>query len=170
MKPLASYAAASALLFAVSAVLAQTPAGERVATLRVIEGNVLLSDATGLSSGEDAAPLLKGSRVITTANSQATVVYRDGCEVTLKANQRLEIDVDRPCKERIAQAQSIFLEPAGMALAAGGAAAGGGAAAAVLGGALAGTTGIVAGVAGVAGLGGLAALASGRGDSTVSPN
>jgi len=37
--------------------------------------------------------------------------------VTLEANQRLEIDSDLPCGERILLAQSIFLEPGGLAIA-----------------------------------------------------
>lgn len=141
------------------------PKGKEVALLKSVEGNVLVSQASGLSSGDEAARLPEGSRVITTANSKAVVRYDDGCEVELKPNQRLEIDIDKPCKERIVQAHSILLEPGGMALAAGSAGATGGAAAAILGGSVATSAGL-----GVAGLTGMAALANARQENAASPN
>ena len=60
---------------------------------------------------------MSGPRVITTANSEVTVVYDNGCEVQLKENQRFEVQVGKPCSALIAQAQSILLEPAGAATA-----------------------------------------------------
>lgn len=141
-----------------------TPIGTPVARLRGVVGNVLVSGESGLSSAEESVALLEGSRVITTAEAKAVVVYRDGCEVALEANQRLEIENDLPCSERILLAQSIFLQPGG--LAAGAAGATGGAAAAVLGGALP-AAGLAAGTAGLAGL---ATLAANRDDNPVSPN
>ncbi len=143
-----------------------TPVGTSVAHLRGVEGNVLVSGESGLSSVEGPVALLEGSRVITTAGGKADVVYKDGCEVSLGPNERLEIENDLPCDERILLAQSIFLQPGGLALAAGAAGAAGGAAAAVLGGALP-----VAGLAaGTAGLAGLATLVAARDDNPVSPN
>lgn len=139
-----------------------TPIGTPVARLRGIEGNVLVSGETGLSSAEGAVRLLEGSRVITTAESRAVVVYDDGCEVTLEANQRHEVERDLPCGERILLAHSIFLEPGGIALAAGAAGAGG-AAAAILGGTLP-AAGLAAGTVG------LAALVAERDHTPVSPN
>lgn len=152
-----------------------TPEGTAVARLRKVEGNVLVSGKSGLSSAEGPVPLQEGARVITTAESSAVVVFNDGCEVTLQANQRLEVESDRPCKERILLAQSIFLEQgslvlgaaAGSAGAAGAGAAGaaGSATAAVLGGAVPG-----AGLAAGTGLAGLAALVDTRESSPASPN
>lgn len=143
-----------------------TPYGTPVARLRAVVGNVLVSDEDGLSSAEESVALTEGSRVITTAESKAVVVYRDGCEVVLEANQRLEIDSDLPCVGRIELAQSIFLEPGTVALAAGAAGAAGGATAAVLGGAVP-AAGLAAGTAGLAGL---ATLVAAREENPVSPN
>jgi hypothetical protein len=143
-----------------------TPVGTPVARLRGVVGNVLVSGESGLSSAEGSVALLQGSRVITTAEAKAVVVYRDGCAVTLGANERLEIENDLPCGERIRLAQSIFLQPGGLALAAGAAGAAGGATAAVLGGALP-AAGLAAGTVGLAGL---ATLAANRDDNPVSPN
>jgi len=141
-----------------------TPVGTPVARLRDVVGNVLLSGESGLSSVEGPVALLEGSRVITTAGAKAVVVYKDGCEVSLGPNERLEIEKDLPCSERILLAQSIFLQPG--ALAAGAAGAAGGAAAAVLGGAIP-VTGLAAGTAGLAGL---ATLVAARDENPVSPN
>lgn len=138
-----------------------TPVGTPVARLRAVVGNVLVSGESGLSSAEGSVALVEGSRVITTAEAKAVVVYRDGCEVALEANQRLEIDADLPCRERILLAQSIFVEPGGMA-----ALAGAGGTAALLGGTLP-----AAGLAvGTAGLAGLATLVANREEKPVSPN
>jgi hypothetical protein len=90
---------------------------EGVAVLKRVKGNVLVSQESGLASGDEARRLPAGTRVITTANAEATVAYDDGCEVALKPNQRFEVQVGKPCKELIAQAASILAEPAGMAVA-----------------------------------------------------
>ena len=135
-----------------------------VARLRHVEGNVLVSQETGLASAEQGLRLEDRSRVITTANAKAIVAYDDGCEVTLEPNQRLEIRTETECAERLAQADTIFKEPAGIAFAAAGTGLAGGATAA----ALAGAAG--AGVIGTAGISGLAALLISRQNTAVSPN
>ena len=138
--------------------------GNPVARLRQVEGNVLVSQESGLASAEEALRLDEFSRVITTANAKAVVVYDDGCEVALEPNQRLEIRTDKVCKERVAQAETIFKEPAGIAFAAAGTGVAGGVTAA----ALSGFAG--AGVIGAAGVTGIAALVLSRQDAAVSPN
>jgi hypothetical protein len=138
--------------------------GNTVARLRQVEGNVLVSQESGLASAEESLRLDDRSRVITTANAKAVVIYDDGCEVALEPNQRLEIRTDKVCAERLAQAETIFKEPAGMALAAAGTGVAGGVTAAAL-------TGVAgAGIIGTAGISGLAALIISRQDSAASPN
>jgi len=82
-----------------------------VAALKSVVGNVLVSKETGLASGADDARLARGTRVITTTNSEAIVKYDDGCEVHLKPNQRYVVDTDKPCEALIAQVESILAEP-----------------------------------------------------------
>lgn len=139
----------------------RTPYGSPVARLRAVEGNVLVSQETGLSSAEESIVLAEGSRVITTADSKAIVAYTDGCEVKLESNQRVEIDVDVSCAERVRLAHSIF-EPTSAAIAA----SAGGATAAALGGSFS-AVGIAAGTAGLAGL---ASLVDRRESSPASPS
>ena len=103
-------------LFAVSQPFAQEPS-DTIARLKDVHGNVLVSKESGLASGDESLRLAKGTRVITTANSDVIVVYDNGCEVQLKENQRFEVEDGKPCSALIAQAQSILMEPAGAATA-----------------------------------------------------
>jgi hypothetical protein len=110
--------AAFAAILLAPCVYAQTAGGgSAVAHLKQVTGNVLVSRESGLAAADDAVPLTKGMRVITTANSEATVVYDNGCEVKLKQNQRFEVVFDKPCAALVTQAESILLEPEGAALA-----------------------------------------------------
>ena len=109
-------AAVAACLLVVAHAHAQAP-GEGVARLKQVKGNVLVSKESGLAAGDEALRIIKGTRVITTANSEVVVVYDNGCEVKLKENQRFEVVTDRPCSALMAQAQSILLEPEGLAVA-----------------------------------------------------
>jgi len=135
-----------------AASFAQTP-GELVARLKNVNGNVLVSRESGLAAGDEALRIAKGTRVITTANSEVTVVYDNGCEVKLKENQRFEITVDKPCRALATLPHSILLQPEGAALAS-----------ATLGGAAFAAATPALGVAGVA------AILSARSEQTVSPN
>jgi hypothetical protein len=78
--------------------------GERtVAKLVDVHGNVLVSHDTGLASGTEKLRLAAGTRVITTAKSDAIVEYDDGCRVHLKENQRFEVERGKPCALLLAQ-------------------------------------------------------------------
>jgi len=68
-----------------------------VAKLVEMQGNVLVSRDAGLVSGTETLRLLPGTRIITTANSNVVVEYDDGCRVTMKENQRFEVEKDREC-------------------------------------------------------------------------
>ena len=92
---------------------------EGVAQLKSVKGNVLVGRATGLAAGAEAVRLTDHTRVITTANSEAVVVFDNGCEVRLKENQRFEVESEKPCAALVAEAQSILVEPAGTALSGG---------------------------------------------------
>ena len=74
-------------LLVVSQPQAQTNDGT-IARLRDVNGNVLVSNDSGLATGGDALRLVPGTRVITTANSKVVIEYDDGCRVTLKENER----------------------------------------------------------------------------------
>ena len=76
---------------------------QTVARLKQVTGNVLVSREAGLATGNEAQALVNGSRIITTANSTAVVVFDNGCEVRLNENERLDIDSDKPCAAMLVQ-------------------------------------------------------------------
>jgi len=143
---------------------AQPAQSAGVAHLQHVTGNVLVSKETGLASGSESTVLTRGARVITTANSEVTVVYDNGCEVKLKPNQRFEVDTDKPCSMLQARAESILAEPAAAVAAAGST------------GAVVASSGLLVGssaalpLAAVGGLAGLAALQTTRESQAVSPH
>lgn len=97
------------LCAALAAPLASAQQVSGVARLKDVKGNVLVSQQSGLVSGTDTTRLAEHTRVITTAGSEATVLYDNGCEVRLKENQRHEIVVDKACAALIAE--SLFTQP-----------------------------------------------------------
>ena len=93
-------------MLAIAAALAMGDAAaqQAVARLKQVTGNVLVSREAGLATGAEAQQLVNGTRIITTANSTAIVVFDNGCEVQLKENERFEVDSQKPCALMLAQA------------------------------------------------------------------
>lgn len=121
--------------------------------LKQVEGNVLVSTAQGAVAGANNLAVPDKSLVTTTSNGFADVVTPKGCTITLKPNQRLEVDVDKSCE---ALAASVTSAPGAMALGAAGAGGAGG--------------GLSAGAVAV-GLGiGAAAVLTSRANRNSSPN
>ena len=85
---------AAAALCALGASAQQPP---RVAQLKNVNGNVLVSGQAGLATGTEAQPLVNGTRIITTANSEVVIVFDNGCEVRMAENQRFDVDSGKPC-------------------------------------------------------------------------
>lgn len=98
-----------ALLLATAGMLLATgaQAQQAVARLKQVSGNVLVTREAGMATGTEAQPIMQGARVITTANSEAVVVFDNGCEVRLKENQRLEVDSRKPCAAIVVQSLGV---------------------------------------------------------------
>lgn len=88
-----------------------------IASLREVKGNVLVSDESGLATGNEALRLAPGTRVITTTASQAVVEFDFGCRVTLKENERFEVEKGKPCALLLAQPYGIAVAAASAAVA-----------------------------------------------------
>jgi hypothetical protein len=84
-------------LLVATAAGAQSGQSSEIATLKGVTGNVLVSQQSGLATGSEAQRIVKGTRIITTANSEVVVVFDKGCEVKLRENERLDVDSDRAC-------------------------------------------------------------------------
>lgn len=97
---------ARALALALLAAAASLPgvAQDRaIARLKSVTGNVLVSHESGLAAGSAEQRLAPGTRVITTANSEAVVLFDNGCEIRLKENERFEVESDKACALMVAQ-------------------------------------------------------------------
>jgi len=75
-----------------------------VARLKQVTGNVLVSREAGMAAGNQEQRLVNGTRIITTANSEAIVLFDNGCEVRVRENERFDVDSDKPCALLVAQA------------------------------------------------------------------
>lgn len=87
--------------------------GDTVAELRDVQGNVLVSDAAGMTSGVDKQRIKNAVRVTTTARAAAVVAFDCGCEVRLKENERLDVELPKACPALLAAVQAV---PVGVAL------------------------------------------------------
>jgi len=80
------------------------------ATIKSVEGLVTITSGNQLSNATADMPLPRGAQVLSTSSGVATVVFSNGCEVTLRAGQSLLIE-ETAC--------AIFLAEGGGAVVAG---------------------------------------------------
>ena len=94
--------------------LAMTPAfAQPTAQLKNVEGNVLVSTAQGASAGVNGLSVPDKSLVTTTSNGSVDVILPSGCSVSLKPNQRVEVDVTKTCEALLAM---VVMAPGAVAL------------------------------------------------------
>lgn len=94
---LASALIALGLLTAGTPVFAQNGSGEVVATLRNVEGVVLIRSGTESIPAVEGQSLTKGQNVLATAGSKALVAYIDGCDVDLSEDELYKVSSSSPC-------------------------------------------------------------------------
>lgn len=104
-------AQAIALAFVVASAAIAQQGAPAVANLESVEGNVLVSTATGLAAGASGSALTTGTRVITPANGKAVIKFSNGCSVQLQPNQRFVIDPSKPCDQLLLLVQSTLPAP-----------------------------------------------------------
>lgn len=68
------------------------------ATLRDLNGKVLVNKGDGLKSGKAEMALKDGDRIITLDKSGVRVIFPDGCDVLLEENMIFVIDSQLGCK------------------------------------------------------------------------
>jgi hypothetical protein len=83
-----------------------------IAQLRDLKGNVLVSNATGMSAATDGQSIPNKVRVTTTAKSEVVIRFAEGCDVKLAENQRLDVDGCRPCAALLAAVQAVPVDVA----------------------------------------------------------
>lgn len=90
------------------AVVAQQGAG--VARLRNVEGGVLVSQGDAMTAAGNDQRIAVGTRVVTTAGGKAVIRYDNGCEITLKENQRFTVR-EGECLALLAEVVSVGPPP-----------------------------------------------------------
>lgn len=98
---------AAILLLAASATLsvwAQNPQAtpKVVGKLTDVQGLVTVSTGDQLTSAVNGGPLSVGNRIVTTGSGGATLVFNDGCKITMKVNQSLVIKEGADCAALLA--------------------------------------------------------------------
>lgn len=81
--------------------------GETIAELREVQGNVLVSDAQGMTTAADSQRVRNKVRVTTTSRAGVLVRFDCGCDVRLKENERLDIDAPSACAALLAAVQPV---------------------------------------------------------------
>lgn len=83
--------------------------GDTIAELRDVQGNVLVSDVAGMSSGVEKQRLKNMVRVTTTSRAGVVVAFDCGCDVRLKENERLDVEAPRACAALLASVQPVSI-------------------------------------------------------------
>ena len=65
------------------------------------QNKVLVNQGQGLVSAKEGFELRDGDTVITLEKSETTIVFHDGCRITLKENEKVTIDHGLRCKAAI---------------------------------------------------------------------
>lgn len=102
MKRFAIFVLASASAFVASA---QDP--KVVGKFTEVQGLVTVSTGDQLISVSEGMPALEGSRVITTASGEVTIIFDRGCRIRLRANQSLTVPDSNDCAAILASVQNL---------------------------------------------------------------
>ena len=148
-----------AVLVAVGSLAAAASAQETIGTLQGVTGAVSISGKNIVSKAKDGAGLTEGASVLVSSTGKATIVLKNGCTVSLGANQHLTVNSKLPCEQISASVKHLFpayqvaQAPIGPGLPPPQAASGASGTGATAGAAGAGATAGAAGAGAVAGLG-----------------
>ncbi len=99
--------AITGLTIALAGYAAGASAADPSAVLQQPKGRVFVEQTTAMTPARHDMPLYVGNRVVVTAGGGVTVVYADGCTVTLPENSLLAIGGPSQCKNGRAVAHTI---------------------------------------------------------------
>ena len=80
---------------------------ETIATLVEVQGNVLISDAVGMSSATGNQRIKNSVRVTTTSRASVLISFDCGCDVRLKENERLDVEGAKQCPALLAAVEAV---------------------------------------------------------------
>lgn len=97
-----------AVLFAVGSLAAAASAQETIGTLQGVTGAVSISGKNIVSKAKDGTGLTEGASVLVSSTGKATIALKNGCTVSLGANQHLTVNSKLPCEQISASVKHLF--------------------------------------------------------------
>lgn len=97
-----------AVLVAVGSLAAAASAQETIGTLQGVTGAVSISGKNFVSKAKDGAGLTDGASVLVSSTGKATIALKNGCTVSLGANQHLTVNSKLPCEQISASVKHLF--------------------------------------------------------------
>lgn len=97
-----------AVLFVVGSLAAAASAQETVGTLQGVSGVVSISGKNIVSRAKDGVSVTEGASVLVSSTGKATLVLKNGCTVSLGANQHLTVNSKLPCEQMTASVKHLF--------------------------------------------------------------
>ena len=97
-----------AVLFVVASLAAAASAQETVGTLQGVSGVVSISGKNIVSRAKDGVIVTEGASVLVSSTGKATLALKNGCTVSLGANQHLTVNSKLPCEQISASVKHLF--------------------------------------------------------------
>ena len=97
-----------AVLFVVGSLATAASAQETVGTLQGVSGVVSISGKNIVSRAKDGVIVTEGASVLVSSTGKATLALKNGCTVSLGANQHLTVNSKLPCEQISASVKHLF--------------------------------------------------------------
>ena len=97
-----------AVLFVAASLAAAASAQETVGTLQGVSGVVSISGKNIVSRAKDGVIVTEGASVLVSSTGKATLALKNGCTVSLGANQHLTVNSKLPCEQISASVKHLF--------------------------------------------------------------
>ena len=97
-----------AVFFVVASLAAAASAQETVGTLQGVSGVVSISGKNIVSRAKDGVSVTEGASVLVSSTGKATLALKNGCTVSLGANQHLTVNSKLPCEQISASVKHLF--------------------------------------------------------------
>ena len=97
-----------AVFFVVASLATAASAQETVGTLQGVSGAVSISGKNIVSRAKDGVSVTEGASVLVSSTGKATLALKNGCTVSLGANQHLTVNSKLPCEQISASVKHLF--------------------------------------------------------------
>ena len=97
-----------AVFFVVGSLATAASAQETVGTLQGVSGVVSISGKNIVSRAKDGVIVTEGASVLVSSTGKATLALKNGCTVSLGANQHLTVNSKLPCEQISASVKHLF--------------------------------------------------------------